>query len=67
MTQTTASVELRGVHKTYQLDSVEVPALIDINLVIRPNCFTVISSFCSFCFKRRYMEVVLFAEVSNCC
>jgi putative ABC transport system ATP-binding protein len=37
------SVELRGVHKTYQLDAVQVPALVDIHLAIRPNCFTVIS------------------------
>ena len=38
-----ATVELRGVHKTYKLDAVEVPALVDIDLAIRPNCFTVIS------------------------
>ena len=31
------------VHKTYQLDKVKVPALIDINLTIRPQCFTVLS------------------------
>jgi len=36
-------VELRGVRKTYQLDAVQVPALVDIDLAIRPNCFTVIS------------------------
>jgi putative ABC transport system ATP-binding protein len=36
-------VILRQVAKTYHLDSVDVPALIDINLEIRPNCFTVIS------------------------
>jgi putative ABC transport system ATP-binding protein len=43
MKDTTTLVELRGVHKTYWLDSVEVPALVDIDLAIRPNCFTVIS------------------------
>jgi putative ABC transport system ATP-binding protein len=43
MKPATASVELRGVHKTYRLDSVQVPALVDIDLVIRPNCFTVVS------------------------
>ncbi|MDE2428158.1 MAG: ABC transporter ATP-binding protein [Burkholderiales bacterium] len=36
-------VILKQVGKTYQLDSVAVPALIDINLEIRPDCFTVIS------------------------
>ncbi|CAN5171434.1 ABC transporter ATP-binding protein [soil metagenome] len=36
-------VILKHVGRTYRLDSVEVPALIDINLEIRPNCFTVIS------------------------
>lgn len=36
-------VILKNVHKIYQLDSVGVPALSDINLDIRPNCFTVIS------------------------
>ena len=36
-------VILKHVDRTYRLDSVEVPALIDINLEIRPNCFTVIS------------------------
>jgi putative ABC transport system ATP-binding protein len=29
--------------KTYQLDKVKVPALVDINLTIRPQCFTVLS------------------------
>jgi len=43
MSGTPASVELRGVRKTYQLGSVQVPALVDIDLAIRPNCFTVIS------------------------
>lgn len=37
------TVILKQVVKTYHLDSVDVPALIDINLEIRPNCFTVIS------------------------
>lgn len=36
-------VILQQVGKTYHLDSVDVPALSDINLEIRPNCFTVIS------------------------
>ena len=37
------SVVLRQVSKTYHLDAVDVPALTDINLEIRPDCFTVIS------------------------
>lgn len=37
------TVILKQVSKTYHLDSVGVPALSDINLEIRPNCFTVIS------------------------
>ncbi len=36
-------VVLRGISKTYRLDSVDVPALVDINLVILPDRFTVIS------------------------
>src|ERR1019366_8065173 len=36
-------VTLKQIGKTYHLDAVDVPALIDINLDIRPNCFTVIS------------------------
>jgi putative ABC transport system ATP-binding protein len=36
-------VVLKNVVKTYHLDAVDVPALVDINLDIRPNCFTVIS------------------------
>ncbi|HJV53634.1 MAG TPA: ABC transporter ATP-binding protein [Noviherbaspirillum sp.] len=36
-------VVLKHVGKTYHLDAVDVPALSDINLEIRPNCFTVIS------------------------
>lgn len=36
-------VVLKNVVKTYHLDAVDVPALVDINLEIRPNCFTVIS------------------------
>ncbi len=39
----TASVILHNVSKIYHLDAVEVPALTDINLVIRPNRFTVLS------------------------
>ena len=36
-------VVLQGVSKTYRLDDVDVPALTDIDLVILPNRFTVIS------------------------
>ena len=36
-------VTLKQVGKTYHLDSVDVPALVEIDLEIRPNCFTVIS------------------------
>jgi len=36
-------VTLKHIGKTYHLDAVDVPALIDIDLEIRPNCFTVIS------------------------
>ncbi len=36
-------VTLKQIAKTYHLDAVDVPALVDINLEIRPNCFTVIS------------------------
>ncbi|MDE2455440.1 MAG: ATP-binding cassette domain-containing protein, partial [Burkholderiales bacterium] len=36
-------VSLKRVDKTYHLDSVDVPALSEIDLDIRPNCFTVIS------------------------
>lgn len=36
-------VVLKHVAKIYHLDTVAVPALTDINLEIRPNCFTVIS------------------------
>jgi putative ABC transport system ATP-binding protein len=36
-------VVLRHVGKTYHLDAVDVPALVDIDLEIRANCFTVIS------------------------
>src|SRR3990167_8053420 len=36
-------VILKQVGKTYHLDAVSVPALSDINLEIRANCFTVIS------------------------
>ena len=37
------SVSLKHVGRTYHLDAVDVPALVDIHLDIRPNCFTVIS------------------------
>jgi putative ABC transport system ATP-binding protein len=36
-------VVLKGVARTYRLDAVDVPALIDIDLVILPDRFTVIS------------------------
>ena len=36
-------VILRGISKTYRLDAVDVPALVDIDLVILPDRFTVIS------------------------
>jgi len=36
-------VSMHRIGKTYHLDAVDVPALVDINLEIRPNCFTVIS------------------------
>jgi putative ABC transport system ATP-binding protein len=36
-------VSMKQIGKTYHLDAVDVPALIDIDLEIRPNCFTVIS------------------------
>jgi putative ABC transport system ATP-binding protein len=36
-------VVIKGAGKTYHLDTVTVPALININLTIRANCFTVIS------------------------
>ena len=36
-------VSLRGIAKTYHLDAVDVPALADIELDIRADCFTVIS------------------------
>lgn len=39
----TPSVILHNISKTYRLDSVDVPALTDINLLIRPNRFTVVS------------------------
>lgn len=34
---------IRDVHKTYKLDRIDVPALRDINLEIRSDCFTVLS------------------------
>jgi putative ABC transport system ATP-binding protein len=37
------SVVLSKISKTYKLDAVPVPALTDINLEVRANCFTVIS------------------------
>src|SRR5947207_15602269 len=36
-------VVLKGVARTYRLDAVDVPALVDIDLVILPDRFTVIS------------------------
>jgi putative ABC transport system ATP-binding protein len=36
-------VVLKGISKTYRLDAIDVPALIDIELVILPDRFTVIS------------------------
>ena len=36
-------VVLKGVSKTYRLDAIDVPALVDIDLVILPDRFTVIS------------------------
>jgi putative ABC transport system ATP-binding protein len=36
-------VSMNKISKTYHLDAVDVPALVDIDLEIRPNCFTVIS------------------------
>jgi len=36
-------VVLRGISKSYRLDTVDVPALVDIDLVILPDRFTVIS------------------------
>jgi putative ABC transport system ATP-binding protein len=36
-------VALHKIRKTYHLDAVDVPALVDIELEIRPDCFTVIS------------------------
>jgi putative ABC transport system ATP-binding protein len=36
-------VVLKGISKSYRLDSVDVPALIDISLIVLPNRFTVIS------------------------
>jgi len=36
-------VTLNHISKTYHLDAVDVPALVDIDLEIRPDCFTVIS------------------------
>ncbi len=36
-------VTLKQIGKIYHLDAVDVPALVDIDLEIRPNCFTVIS------------------------
>jgi len=36
-------VTMNQIGKIYHLDAVDVPALVDIDLAIRPNCFTVIS------------------------
>jgi putative ABC transport system ATP-binding protein len=43
MEETMYPVVLKQVGKIYHLDAVDVPALVDINLEIRANCFTVIS------------------------
>jgi putative ABC transport system ATP-binding protein len=37
------AMTLRRVHKTYRLGNVDVPALIDIDLKVRSDCFTVLS------------------------
>jgi putative ABC transport system ATP-binding protein len=37
------TLTLTDVHKTYRLDKIDVPALCDINLNVRPQCFTVLS------------------------
>jgi putative ABC transport system ATP-binding protein len=42
-TKVSHPIVLKGVSKTYRLDSVDVPALVDIDLVILPDRFTVIS------------------------
>lgn len=39
----TEAVILNHVNKHYRLGSVDVPALIDVNVLIRPDCFTVLS------------------------
>jgi putative ABC transport system ATP-binding protein len=39
----TASAVLHNVFKIYRMDAVEVPALTNVNLLIRPNRFTVLS------------------------
>ena len=36
-------VTLKRISKTYHLDAVDVPALVNVDLEIRPDCFTVIS------------------------
>jgi putative ABC transport system ATP-binding protein len=36
-------VTLAGINRTYRLDSVSVPALCDVSVEVRENCFTVIS------------------------
>jgi putative ABC transport system ATP-binding protein len=36
-------VDLKQISKTYHLDAIDVPALVDVDLGIRPDCFTVIS------------------------
>ena len=37
------SVQMRQVRKHYRLDQVTVPALLDVELAVRPACFTVLS------------------------
>ena len=36
-------VDLKQISKTYHLDTIDVPALVGVDLGIRPDCFTVIS------------------------
>jgi len=43
MSESANVVSMRGLAKTYHLDAVDVPALMDVDLDIRSGCFTVIS------------------------
>ena len=51
-------VVLQGISKTYRLDAVDVPALVDINLVILPDRFTVISGPVSYTHLRAHETVL---------